>query len=58
MSGGRFFVNLREVSTLEKILACQSLLKVVDNYYYWMQDEHTGWGTMLTHAFYSKIRVR
>ena len=45
MSGGRFLVSLTEVSTSEKILACRSLLKVGDNYY-WMQEEpeHTGEG--------------
>ena len=45
MSDGRFLVSLTEVSTLEKNLACRSLHKVGDNYY-WMQEEpeHTGEG--------------
>ena len=38
MSGGRFLVSLTEVSTSEKNLACRSLFKMVDNYY-WMQEE-------------------
>ena len=44
MSGGRFLVSLTEVSTSEKNLVCQSLLKMGDNC--WMQEEpeHTGEG--------------
>ena len=37
MSGGRFLVSLREVSTSEKILGCRSLLKLGENY--WLQEE-------------------
>ena len=56
MSGGRFLVSLREVSTSEKNLASQSLLKVVDNY--WMQEEpeHTGEGDFVD-AFVKKLEL-
>ena len=45
MSGGRFLVSSTEVCTSEKNLACRSLLKVGDNYY-WIQEEpeHKGEG--------------
>ena len=33
MSGGRFLVSLKEVSTEEKILKCHSLLKLSNNYW-------------------------
>ena len=56
MSGVRFLVSLTEVSTLEKKLACRSLLKVGDNY--WMQEEpeHTGEGDYVD-AFVQKLEL-
>ena len=58
MSGGRFLVSLTEVCTSEKKnLACRSLLKVGDNYY-WMQEEpeHTGEGDYVD-AFVQKFEL-
>ena len=57
MSGGRFLVSLTEVSTSEKNLACRSLHKVEDNYY-WMQEEpeHTGKGHSVD-AFVQKLEL-
>ena len=56
MSDGRFLVSLTEVSTSEKKLVCQSLLKVGDNY--WMQEEpeHTGEGDYVD-AFVQKLEL-
>ena len=58
MSGGRFLGSLTEVSTLEKNLACRSLLKVGDNNY-WMQEEpeHTGEGGLYVDAFVQKLEL-
>ena len=57
MRGGRFLVSLTEVSTSEKNLACRSLLKVGDNYY-WMQEEpeQTGEGDYVD-AFVQKLEL-
>ena len=57
MSGGRFLVSLTEVFTSEKKLACRSLLKEGDNYY-WMQEEpeHTGEGDYVD-AFVQKLEL-
>ena len=57
MSGGRFLVSLTEVSTSEKNLACRSLHKMGDNYY-WMQEEpeHTGEGDYVD-AFVQKLKL-
>ena len=57
MSGGRFLVILTEASTSEKNLACRSLLKVGDNYY-WIQEEpeHTGEGDYVD-AFVQKLEL-
>ena len=56
MSGGRFLVSLTELSTLEKNLACRSLLKVGDNC--WMQEEpeHTGKGDYVD-VFVEKLEL-
>ena len=37
MSGGRFLVSLREVTTTEKVLGCRSILKAEEDY--WLKDE-------------------
>ena len=57
MSGGRFLESLREMSTSEKIVACQSLLKVGDNY--WMKEEpkHPDKGDYVD-AFVQTIKVK
>ena len=57
MSGGRFIVSLTEVCTSEKNLACRSLHKEGDNYY-WMQEEpeHTGEGDYVD-AFVQKFEL-
>ena len=57
VSDGRFLVSLTEVCTSEKNLACRSLLKVGDNYY-WMQEEpeHTGEGDYVD-AFVQKLEL-
>ena len=54
MSGGGFLVSLTEVSTSEKKLAVQSLLKVTITG--WMQEEpeHTGEGDYVD-AFVQKL---
>lgn len=41
MSGGRFLVSLREVSTSEKIIRCRSLLKIGESYWLQKDTEHT-----------------
>ena len=55
--GGRFLVSLTEVSTSEKKLACRSMLKMGDNYY-WIQEEpeHPGEGDYVD-AFVQKLEV-
>ena len=57
MSDGRFLVSLTDVSTSEKNLACRSLLRVGDNYY-WMQEEpeHTGEGDYVD-VFVQKLEL-
>ena len=57
MSGGRFLVSLTEVCTSEKNLACRSLFKMGDNYY-WMQEEpeHPGEGDYVD-AFVQKLEL-
>ena len=58
MSGGRFLVSLTEVSTSEKNLACRSLLKVGDNYY-WMQEEpeHPGEGDYMWMLLFKQLEL-
>ena len=57
MRGGRFLVSWTEVSTSEKNLACRSLIKEGDNYY-WMQQEpeHTGEGDYVD-VFVQKLEL-